>query len=91
MDLAQDIRPISYLKTHTAEVVSYVAESSSPVVITQNGEAKAVIVDIESYQKTQDAVRLAKLLSISEKDFYAGKIVSHEDAKKRFEQTINQK
>jgi prevent-host-death family protein len=90
VDLAQDIKPISYLKAHTAEVVNYVSNSQSPVVVTQNGEAKAVIIDINSYQKTLNAVNLAKLISISEKDLQAGKIVNHESAKKRFEKTINQ-
>ena len=89
LDLAQDIKPISYVKAHTAKIVKYVGDSKSPVVITQNGEAKAVIIDIESYQKTLNAVNLAKLLSMSEKNLSSGKIVTHENAKRRFEQTIN--
>ena len=91
VDLAQDIKPISYVKAHTAEIIKYVGDSKSPVVVTQNGEAKAVIIDIESYQKTLKAINLAKLISISEKDLHAGKVTSHESAKKRFEKTINKK
>jgi prevent-host-death family protein len=91
VDLSQDIKPISYLKTHTAEIINYVSDYQSPVVVTQNGEAKAVIIDVDSYQRTINAVNLAKLISISEKDLQAGKVVSHEDAKKRFEKTINKK
>ncbi len=89
VNLAQDLKPISYVKAHTTEIVNYVSDSKSPVIITQNGEAKAVIIDIESYQKTINSVNLAKLISISEKDLYAGKVVSHENAKKGFEKTIN--
>jgi prevent-host-death family protein len=91
MYLTQDIKPISYIKTHTTEIVNYVAESQSSVIVTQNGEAKAVIIDIESYQRTMNAINLAKLISISDKDLQAGNIVSHEDAQNRFEQTIHKK
>jgi prevent-host-death family protein len=91
IDLAQDIRPISYVKAHTTEIVNHVGDSKSPVVITQNGEAKAVIVDIESYQRTLNAINLAKLLSFSEMDLKKGNIVTHEDAKKRFEKTLGRK
>ena len=88
VNLAQDLKPISYVKAHTTEIVKYVENSKSPVVITQNGEAKAVIIDILSYQKTINAINLAKLLSFGEKDIKSGKTVSHENAKKIFEKTL---
>jgi prevent-host-death family protein len=88
IDLVQNIKPISYVKSHTTEVLKNVGETKSPIIITQNGEAKAVIIDIESYQKTLNAINLAKLLSFSEIDLKKGNIVTHEEAKKRFEKTI---
>jgi prevent-host-death family protein len=88
VNLAQDLKPISYVKAHTTEIVKYVGESKAPVVITQNGEAKAVIIDIESYQKTINAINLAKLLSFSEKNIKEGNTISHESAKKIFEETL---
>jgi prevent-host-death family protein len=91
INLAQDLKSISYVKAHTTEVVKYVEDSKSPVVITQNGEAKAVIIDIESYQKTINAINLAKLLSFGEKDIENGNTISHENAKKIFEKTLNRK
>ncbi len=63
---ASDIKPITYMKTHAAELVDSVNEKRSPVVITQNGEPRAVVMDIESYQQTQDALILLKLISQSE-------------------------
>jgi prevent-host-death family protein len=89
VNLVQDLKPISYVKAHTTEVVKYVRDSKSPVVITQNGEAKALIIDIDSYQKTINAINLAKLLSFSEKDIKNGNLVSHENAKKIFKKTLN--
>jgi prevent-host-death family protein len=88
IDLVKNIKPISYVKAHTTEVVKNVGETKSPIVITQNGEAKAVIIDIESYQKMLNAINLAKLLSFSEMDLKKGNVVTHEEAKKRFEKTI---
>jgi prevent-host-death family protein len=88
VNLAQDLKPISYVKAHTTEIVKYVGDSKTPVVITQNGEAKAVIIDIESYQKTINAINLAKLLSFGEKDIKNGNVITHENAKKIFEKTL---
>lgn len=91
VNLVQDLKPISYVKAHTTEIVKYVENTKSPVVITQNGEAKAVIIDILSYQKTLNAIALAKLLSFGEKDIKNGKTITHENAKKIFEKTLHGK
>jgi prevent-host-death family protein len=91
VNLVQDLKPISYVKAHTTEIVKHVGDSKTPVVITQNGEAKAVIIDIESYQKTLNAIHLAKLLSFGEKDIKNGKVITHDSAKKIFEKTLGRK
>ena len=88
VNLARDLKPVSYVQDHTVEILDYVESSKSPVVITKDGEAKAVIIDIESYQKTLNAINLAKLLSFGEKDIKKGNLISHEDAKKMFENTL---
>jgi prevent-host-death family protein len=91
INLAQDLRPISYVKAHTTEIVKHVGDSKTPVVITKNGEAKAVIIDIESYQKTLNAITLAKLLNKKKKDIKNGNVITHENAKKVFEKTLGRK
>ena len=68
INLATDIKPISYIKTNAADMMKYVSDSKNPVVITQNGEAKAVLVDIQTYQETQDAFALLHLIKMAEKD-----------------------
>jgi PHD/YefM family antitoxin component YafN of YafNO toxin-antitoxin module len=88
VNLAQDLKPVSYIQDHTLEILDYVGNSRVPVVITQDGEAKAVIIDILSYQKTINAINLAKLLSFGEKDIKNSNLISHEDAKKIFEKTL---
>ncbi len=57
------IRPITYLKSHTAELVREVNETRETFIITQNGEAKAIVQDIATYEQTQETLALLKLLS----------------------------
>jgi prevent-host-death family protein len=73
INLKEDIKPISYIKTNAAEMMKYVNECKNPIVITQNGEARAVLVDIETYQKTQDAFALLSIIKISENDIKNGR------------------
>jgi prevent-host-death family protein len=88
INLTQNLKPISYVKAHITEVVDYVGDSRSPVVITQNGEAKAVLMDIESYEKIIYAINLSKLLHLSEKSAKDGKLIPHEKVKARIEETL---
>jgi len=88
LNLANDIKPISYIKSHTAEMIRQVGDNKNPIVITQNGEAKAVIIDIDSYQNLINSVNLMKIISIGDRDIKNGKIVSHEDVKKRIEKNL---
>jgi prevent-host-death family protein len=74
INLKNDIKPISYIKTNAAEMIKYINERKSPIVITQNGEARAVLVDIETYQETQDAFALINLIKIAEKDIQDGNV-----------------
>ena len=63
---ASNVKPITYMKTHSAELVASVNEKKSPVVITQNGEPRAVVMDVESYERIEDALVLLKMISQSE-------------------------
>ena len=87
-NVANDIKPISYFKSHTAEMIRQVGDNKNPIVITQNGEAKAVILDIDSYQNLINAVSLMKIISIGERDIKNGKIVSHKDVITRIKKIL---
>lgn len=67
------IKPISYLKAHAAEVLGELREKREPMVITQNGEAKAVIQDVATFEQTQETLALLKLLALGNQDIVAGK------------------
>jgi len=73
MNTKQDIRPISFVKANAANMLEQVNETHRPIIITQNGEAKAVLMDTESYDSMQNAIGLLKLISMGEKDVKNGK------------------
>lgn len=73
MRLSTQVRPISYLKANAAEVLSDIADTRQPMVITQNGEAKAVLQDVASFEQGQETLALLKLLALGQQDVEAGR------------------
>jgi len=84
MKLSSQIRPISYLKAHAAEIVRNLAEQQEPMVITQNGEAKVVIQDIKSYEQNQQTMALLKILALGMRQVEEGNVLPAENVIKRF-------
>jgi len=74
INLRENVKPISYIKANAAQMMKYVNERKNPVIITQNGEAKAVLIDIETYQDTEDAFALMNIIKIAEKDIKGGNV-----------------
>ena len=83
MKLSSQIRPISYLKAHAAEIVRNLAEQQEPMVITQNGEAKVVIQDIKSYEQNQQTMALLKILALGMRQVEEGNVLPAENVIKR--------
>ena len=74
MRYSTQIKPISYLKANAAEVLQELAEQRQPMVITQNGEAKAVIQDVASYEQTQETLALLKILALGNQQVAQGRM-----------------
>ena len=74
MKLSSQIRPISYLKAHAAEIVRNMGDRGGALVITQNGEAKVVLQDIESYEQTLETMALLKILALGNRQIEAGDV-----------------
>ena len=74
MKLSSQIKPISYMKAHAAEIVRNMGGQREPLIITQNGEAKVVIQDIESYEKTLETMALLKILALGNRQIEEGKV-----------------
>jgi prevent-host-death family protein len=83
MKFSRQIKPISYLKAHAAEIVRNLGEQREPLIITQNGEAKVVIQDIESYEQTQETMALLKILALGDRQIQEGKVEPAAEVVKR--------
>jgi prevent-host-death family protein len=88
MHLSQDIKPISYLKAKTADVINSVNENQRTIIITQNGEAKAVVQDIKSYENLQNSLNLLKLIVQSENDIENNEVIEQNKMFENLEQKL---
>jgi prevent-host-death family protein len=83
MRYSTQIKPISYLKANAAEVLEELQAQRQPLIITQNGEAKAVIQDVASYEETQETLALLKILALGNQQVEQGKVKPIADVAKR--------
>lgn len=83
MKLSTQIKPISYLKSHTAQIVKDLTMSRQPMVITQNGEATMVVLDVKSFEERENTLALLKILAMGNREIDQGKYL---DAEKAFAQ-----
>ncbi len=88
MNIKEDIRSISYIKANAAEILAQVSETQRPVYVTQNGEAKAVLLDTESFEKMKKALGLLKLVAQGERDLANGNVLPQKDFFKGLERDL---
>ena len=88
MSQRADVKPITYLKNRTADLLREVSESGHPVTITQNGEARAVLMDVDTYDRWRSALALLKLLALGEADVGAGRTVKQSDVFRRARKAV---
>jgi len=88
MNLQEDIKSITYLKTQSAKVIEQVNKNHRPMVITQNGEARAVVQDIASYEATRKALLLLKFAAQGEADVRQGRVRTHADVARLIEKKL---
>ncbi|RUP25654.1 MAG: type II toxin-antitoxin system Phd/YefM family antitoxin [Curvibacter sp.] len=79
MSLATQIKPITYLKSNAADIVKGFSVNPEPIIITQNGEARMVVMDIAEYEKQQETMALLKLLALGKTEFKAGNFSEAKD------------
>ena len=73
MKLSENIKPISFFKAHAAEIIKKLSKDEGVMIITQNGEAKAVVQDIHSFERTQESLAMLRILAQSQKSLEKGK------------------
>jgi prevent-host-death family protein len=79
MNILRDIKPVTYLKSRTADLLKEINETHRPVIITQNGEPKGVLQDPQSYENMRNAIGILKLISQGEEEIRAGKLKPQEE------------
>ncbi len=79
MKLSSQIKPISYLKSHTAQIVKDLSHSREPMVITQNGEATLVVMDVQSFEERESTLALLKILALGNREIELGKFRAADD------------
>ncbi len=84
MRYSTQIKPISYVKAHAAELLDRITEEREPIIITQNGEARAVLVDIRSYEESQQSLVLERILALADKEIERGETVPIEEVMAEF-------
>lgn len=72
MKFSTQVKPITYLKSHAAEIAKTLSESGEPLLVTQNGEAKLVVMDVKTYEEQLETLALLKLLALGNKEIEAG-------------------
>ncbi|EQB34375.1 prevent-host-death protein [Sulfurimonas hongkongensis] len=90
MQIVNDIKPVTYLKSRAADVLKYINETRRPMIITQNGEAKAVIQDPKSYEDMKNALAIMKLLSFAEEDIRSENLQTEEDVFNSVEELLSE-
>lgn len=79
MNFSTQVKPISYLKSHAAEIIKDITESREPMLITQNGEAKPVVMDVRSFEEQEETLALLKILALGNREIELGKFRDAED------------
>lgn len=77
--LTAQVKPISYLKSHAATIANDIAESGEPMLITQNGEARLVVMDVHAYERQEETLALLKLLALGQRDIDARRVRNADD------------
>ena len=90
MNIKEDIKPISYIKTNAADMLKRVNDTHHPIIITQNGEAKAVLLDTDTYQSMINSIGILKIMSQSENDIEKEKVIDQDKLFNEFDNKIKE-
>ncbi|MBW1893469.1 MAG: type II toxin-antitoxin system Phd/YefM family antitoxin [Deltaproteobacteria bacterium] len=91
MNITDDIKPVTYLKSRAADLLNQINETHRPVIITQNGEPRAVLQDPKSYENMRNAIGILKLISQGEADVRCGQTRPQEDLFNEIEGSLKER
>ena len=91
MNIQTDIKPVTYLKSRTADLLKQINDTHRPVIITQNGEPRAVLQDPKSFEDMRKAIGILKLISQGEEDIKKGKAKTQQEVFNNIEEILKMK
>lgn len=91
MHIIDDIKPVTYLKSKAADLLNQINETHRPVIITQNGEPRAVLQDPKSYEDMRNTIGILKLIAQGENDVRNGSVKSQDDVFNDLEKSLKAK
>ena len=91
MNIVNDIKPVTYLKSRAADLLNQINETRRPVIITQNGEPRAVLQDPVSYENMRNAIGMLKLISLGEVDIRCGRTKPQDKMFDEIEKSLNER
>ncbi len=91
MNITKDIKSVTYLKSRAADILEQINNTHRPVIITQNGEPRAILQDPQSYEHMRNAIGLLKLISQGEKDIKSGKVKTQSEVFDNIEKKLKEK
>ena len=91
MNISQDIKPVTYLKSRASDLLKQINETHRPVIITQNGEPRAILQDPKSFEDMRNAIGLLKLIAQGEQEIQDGKSKSQQEVFKDIGNLLNEK
>ena len=80
MNYSESIKPVSYVKVNIAKIIRQLNEGQEPMIVTQNGEAKAVVIDIKQYEQMQETLAILQMIAQGDKNLAEGKYRPAKDA-----------
>jgi len=91
MNISQDIKPVTYLKSRAADLLKQINETHRPVIITQNGEPRAILQDPKSYEDMRNAIGMLKLISQADEEIRDGKSKSQQEVFENIDNMLKEK
>jgi len=91
MNITKDIKSVTYLKSKAADILKQINETHRPIIITQNGEPRAVLQDPQSYENMRNAIGILKLISQGEEDIKKGKVKNQDKVFEKIENMLHAK
>jgi prevent-host-death family protein len=88
MKLSRDVKPVSYFKNNMAEVIRNLNKNQGTMIITQNGEARAALMDIKAYEDLQETLAMLEMIAQGNKNLTHERYQPAEQVLKEYEERI---